>query len=58
MYNMNWVTYSFMRARHVSVLGTLWGGGGGQFVATTHVMQWCRLPRLCQANQVQIRVGH
>ena len=28
-YSMNWVTYTFMRARHVSVLGTLWGGGGG-----------------------------
>ena len=28
MYSMNWVAYSFMRARHVSMLGTLWGGGG------------------------------
>ena len=26
MYTMNWETYSFMRTRHVSVLGTLWGG--------------------------------
>ena len=25
MYSMNWVTYSFMRTRHVSVLVTLWG---------------------------------
>ena len=25
MHTMNWVTYSFMRVRHVSVLGTLWG---------------------------------
>ena len=25
MYNMNWETYSFMRMRHVPVLGTLWG---------------------------------
>ena len=29
MYSMNWVTYGFMRTRHVSVLGTLWRGGGG-----------------------------
>ena len=29
MYSMNWVTYSFMRARHVSMQGTLRGGGGG-----------------------------
>ena len=54
MYSMNWETYSFMRTRHVPVLGMLWGG---QFVA--HVMQWCRLPRPCQAHQFQIReVGH
>ena len=26
MYSMNWVTYSFMRARHVSMQGTLGGG--------------------------------
>ena len=38
MYNMNWVTYSFMQMRHVSMLGTV-GGGGGQFVGTAHVMQ-------------------
>ena len=25
MYSMNWETYSFMRMRHVLVLGTLWG---------------------------------
>ena len=29
MYSMNGVTYSFMRVRHVSMPGTLWGGGGG-----------------------------
>ena len=28
MYNMNWVTYSFMRGRHVSMQGTLQGGMG------------------------------
>ena len=28
MYSMNWVTYSFMRVRHVSIQGTLRGGGG------------------------------
>ena len=28
MYSMNWVTYNFMRGRHVSMQGTLWGGGG------------------------------
>ena len=27
MYSMNWVTYTFMRVRHVSMLGMLWGGG-------------------------------
>ena len=29
MDSMNWETYSFMRMRHVPVLGTLcvWGGG-------------------------------
>ena len=48
--SMNWVTYSFMRARHVSMPGTLWGGGGGEFVATAHVMQLCRLPQLFQAH--------
>ena len=42
MYNMNWVTNSFMQVRHVSIQGTL-QGGEGEFVATTHVMQWCRL---------------
>ena len=26
---MNWVTYSFMRVRHVSMLGTLVGWWGG-----------------------------
>ena len=46
--SMNWVTYSFMRARHVSMQGTLRGGGG--FVATAHVMQWCRLPQLFHAH--------
>ena len=40
MYSMNWETYSFMRMRHVPVLGTLWGG---QIVATVHVMQRCWL---------------
>ena len=51
MYSMNWVTYSFMRARHVSMQGTLrGGGGGGGFVAIAHVLQWCRLPRLFQAH--------
>ena len=50
MYNMNWVAYSFMQVRHVSMQGTLWGGGGGHFVATAHFMQWCRLPRLIQAQ--------
>ena len=43
MYSMSWVTYSFMRVRHVSNQGTLRGWGLGQFVATAHVMQWCRL---------------
>ena len=53
MYSMNWVTYNFMRVRHVSIQGTLWGGGGA-IVATAHVMQWCRLPRLVQApNQIR-----
>ena len=50
MYSINWGTYSFMRVRHVPVLGTLWGVGGS--VATTHVMQWSTLPRRCQAHQV------
>ena len=53
---MYWVTYSFMRARHASVLGHC---GRGQSLATAHVMQWCRLPRLGQAHQIQSRgVGH
>ena len=46
MYSINWETYSFMRVRHVPVLGMLWGGEE-QFVATALVMKWCRLPRLC-----------
>ena len=28
MYSMNWVTYSFMWVRHVSMQGMLRGGGG------------------------------
>ena len=27
VYGITWETYSFMRMRHVPVLGTLWGGG-------------------------------
>ena len=29
---MNWVAYSFMQMRHVSMLGTLGGGGGGRAI--------------------------
>ena len=47
MYSMNWVTDSFMRVE------TLWGGGG--FVATAHVMQWCRQPPCRLSPPFQIR---
>ena len=54
MYSMNWETCSFMRMRHVLVHETL---SRGQFVATVHFMQRCRLPRLCRAHQIQTKRG-
>ena len=50
---MNWVTPNFMWARNVSMLGTL-RGGGARFVSAAHILQWCRLPGLCQAHKIQI----
>ena len=52
---MNWETYNFMRMWHVPMLGMLCS----YCTPYAHVMQWCRLPRLCEAHQVQIREeGH
>ena len=34
-----------------------WDAVGGQFVATAHFMQRCRLPRLCLAHQIQTKEG-
>ena len=51
MYSINVATYNFMPVRHASIQGTLWGGGGG-FVPTAYVLQWCGLPKLLQAHQL------